>query len=43
MRAVWGPAEYREMAQHWLDFTSTQEEALRQAVPVAGERLARLR
>ena len=43
MRAVWGPAEYREMAQRWLDFTTTQQVALRQAVPASGERLAGLR
>ena len=33
MRAVWGKAEYREIAQRWLGFSATERQALRQAVP----------
>lgn len=33
MRAVWGKAEYREMAQHWLGFSDSERQALRQALP----------
>ena len=36
MRAVWGKAEYREMAQRWLGFSAKERQALRQALSAPG-------
>jgi hypothetical protein len=36
MRAVWGKAEYRDMAQRWLGFSDAERQALRQALPTPG-------
>lgn len=41
MRAAWGKAEYREMAQRWLGFDTAERLALRQAVPTRAALAAR--
>jgi len=43
MRASWGRTEYRAMAQHLLDFSDAERQALQRAVPATDQRLARLR
>jgi len=43
MRAVWGEAEYRGMAQRWLDFGATEQQSLRRAVPALDQPLAGLK
>lgn len=43
MLAVWREPEYRAMDQRWLGFGSTEQQALRQAVPIQGPRLAKLK
>jgi hypothetical protein len=40
MRAVWGKAEYREMAQRWLGFDAAERQALREALPAPGALVA---
>ena len=40
MRAVWGKAEYRGMAQRWLGFDAAERKALREALPAAGALVA---
>jgi len=41
MRAAWGKAEYREMAQRWLGFDPAERLALRQAIPAPAALAAR--
>jgi hypothetical protein len=36
MRAVWGKAEYHDIAQRWLGFSNGEREGLQQAVPARG-------
>jgi hypothetical protein len=43
MRAVWGKAEYREMAQRWLGFSTEERQALRQALPARDALVAGLK
>jgi len=43
MRAVWGEAEYREMAQRWLGFGAAEQQGLWQAVPAPDQLLAGLK
>jgi hypothetical protein len=43
MRAVWGKAEYRAMAQRWLSFSTEERQALRQALPAPGQPVAGLK
>jgi hypothetical protein len=40
MRAVWGEAEYRGMAQRWLGFGVAEQQALWRAVPAPDQLLA---
>jgi len=43
MQAVWGEAEYRDMAQRWLGFSAAERQALLRAVPSPDQRLASVR